>query len=158
MPQAPDSILARCACFRAKLGDRAVECAKCGVTAKPGRFEHCDRRRSTVGQARACSRSLRKCLKWQASSTDPKYGKECKVQPQEGPACAAQVRQDVSKLKQSSPPGCLPRLNLSDGMCRKALLQSEGYQKSQLARAAIQHDVTQAAEADHAVIKEVSKP
>ena len=39
---------------------------------------------------------------------------------------------------------------------RKALLQSEGYQKSQLARAAIQHSVTQAAEADQAVIEEAS--
>ncbi|KAK9859361.1 hypothetical protein WJX84_009294 [Apatococcus fuscideae] len=38
---------------------------------------------------------------------------------------------------------------------RKALLQSEGYQKSQLARAAIQHSVTQAAEADQAVIEEM---
>lgn len=40
---------------------------------------------------------------------------------------------------------------------RKALLQTEGYQKSQLARAAIQHGVTQAAEADHAVIEELRK-
>ncbi|KAK9827808.1 hypothetical protein WJX74_003260 [Apatococcus lobatus] len=40
---------------------------------------------------------------------------------------------------------------------RKALLQTEGYQKSQLARAAIQHDVMQAAEADHAVIEELRK-
>ena len=39
---------------------------------------------------------------------------------------------------------------------RKALLQSEGYQKSQLARAAIQHSVTQAAEADQAVVEEAS--
>lgn len=58
------------------------------------------------------------------------------------------------ELKQSQA-GLL--LTLSSVTCRKALLQTEGYQKSQLARAAIQHGVTQAAEADHAVIEEVSK-